>query len=86
MKLVEMLILSLGNVRSQCQQHPITVIKIKGHIKDLEIIRTGCGGSQTISFDTDDKPTEAKPDSKPSDDPVPDAGGESAGEAEEEVE
>ncbi|CAD8069374.1 unnamed protein product [Paramecium sonneborni] len=39
---------SLNNCRQQCRSTPITVIKIKGQIKDLEIIRGGCSnnGSQ----------------------------------------
>ncbi|CAD8151258.1 unnamed protein product [Paramecium pentaurelia] len=48
-KLLREYINSLNNCRQQCRSTPITVIKIKGQIKDIEIIRGGCAnnGSQT---------------------------------------
>ncbi|CAD8146905.1 unnamed protein product [Paramecium octaurelia] len=48
-KLLREYINSLNNCKQQCRSTPITVIKIKGQIKDLEIIRGGCAsnGAQT---------------------------------------
>ncbi|CAK60360.1 unnamed protein product (macronuclear) [Paramecium tetraurelia] len=70
LKLLSYFILSLRNVQSQCQQHPITVIKIKGKIHDLQVIRGGCGGTIDIKGDEScDTQQETKPD-EPSTDPI----------------
>ncbi|CAD8138988.1 unnamed protein product [Paramecium pentaurelia] len=85
LKLLSYFILSLRNVQSQCQQHPITVIKIKGKIHDLQVIRAGCGGTIDIKGDegcdtkeqteSTTKPTDVPatdPIVQPTTDPVPD--------------
>ncbi|CAD8135923.1 unnamed protein product [Paramecium octaurelia] len=85
LKLLSYFILSLRNVQSQCQQHPITVIKIKGKIHDLQVIRAGCGGTIDIKGDEScDTPQQPEPTTtptevpstdpvpKPSTDPIPD--------------
>ncbi|CAD8132484.1 unnamed protein product [Paramecium pentaurelia] len=70
LKLLSYFILSLRNVQSQCQQHPITVIKIKGKIHDLQVIRAGCGGTIDIKGDEGcDTQEQTQPD-QPSTDPT----------------
>ncbi|CAD8054740.1 unnamed protein product [Paramecium sonneborni] len=77
LKLLSYFILSLRNVQSQCQQHPITVIKIKGKIHDLQVIRAGCGGTIDIkgdeSCDTPSEPQQPTTDpiTEPKEDPKP---------------
>ncbi|CAD8048219.1 unnamed protein product [Paramecium sonneborni] len=41
-KLLKEYVNNLNNCKQQCTNSPVTVIKIKGQIKDLEIIRDNC--------------------------------------------
>ncbi|CAD8092469.1 unnamed protein product [Paramecium sonneborni] len=50
LKLATFLIRQLSSINQQCHQNPVTVIKIKGQIKELHIIQGGCGGGQTIDI------------------------------------
>ncbi|CAD8184679.1 unnamed protein product [Paramecium pentaurelia] len=84
LKLATFLIRQLSSINQQCHQNPVTVIKIKGQIKELHIIQGGCGGGQTIDIpmggsdekcdkpETPTKPTDPTTPDTPTDDPVPD--------------
>ncbi|CAD8207149.1 unnamed protein product [Paramecium pentaurelia] len=43
LKLCIYLLKQFNSCRQQCQSNPVTVIKIKGKIKDLQVVQQGCG-------------------------------------------
>ncbi|CAK56004.1 unnamed protein product (macronuclear) [Paramecium tetraurelia] len=45
-KLLKEYVNNLNNCKKQCSNSPVTVIKIKGQIKDLEIIRDNCSSGK----------------------------------------
>ncbi|CAK82915.1 unnamed protein product (macronuclear) [Paramecium tetraurelia] len=95
LKLATFLIRQLSSINQQCHQNPVTVIKIKGQIKELHIIQGGCGGGQTIDIpmggsdekcdkpETPTKPADPTTPDTPTDEPVPDPGKEEETPAEE---
>ncbi|CAD8146143.1 unnamed protein product [Paramecium octaurelia] len=63
-KLCAYLIKQMNNVHQQCQQSPVTVIKVKGKIEDLKIIQSGC--QQACQPTCPDEPAPEAPSEAPS--------------------
>ncbi|CAK81122.1 unnamed protein product (macronuclear) [Paramecium tetraurelia] len=63
-KLCAYLIKQMNNVHQQCQQSPVTVIKVKGKIEDLKIIQSGC--QQACQPTCPDEPVPEVPSELPS--------------------
>ncbi|CAD8070192.1 unnamed protein product [Paramecium sonneborni] len=63
-KLCAYLIKQMNNVHQQCQQSPVTVIKVKGKIEDLKIIQSGC--QQACQPTCPDEPVPEIPSELPS--------------------
>lgn len=47
MKIVDYLMRQMQNMNNQCQSTPVTIVKIKGKVKDLQIVQQGCQTPQT---------------------------------------
>ncbi|CAD8158723.1 unnamed protein product [Paramecium pentaurelia] len=87
-KLCAYLIKQMNNVHQQCQQSPVTVIKVKGKIDDIKIIQSGCQQacqptcpdepvpevpSEVASEEFTEEPVEeGVPPTTPDDEPTPD--------------
>ncbi|KAM3144565.1 hypothetical protein pb186bvf_003434 [Paramecium bursaria] len=55
-KLLRDYIANLKGCQQQCRSAPVTVIKIKGQIKDIQVFTAGCNsGAHKVTVNTDDK-------------------------------
>ncbi|CAD8193962.1 unnamed protein product [Paramecium pentaurelia] len=75
LKLCIYLLKQFNSCRQQCQSNPVTVIKIKGKIKDLQVVQQGCGQPAPCEDEpgVPDEPTpeEKTPSSEPEENPLP---------------
>ncbi|CAD8162253.1 unnamed protein product [Paramecium octaurelia] len=75
LKLCIYLLKQFNSCRQQCQSNPVTVIKIKGKIKDLQVVQQGCGQPAPCEDEPGipDEPTpeEQAPPSVPEEKPLP---------------